>query len=210
VKYTVRYYYQFEEVVMEIWCLKGKGNLYWDRGFTYRDVFLVKQPDGCYFLYLKKNGKQVSLGCMDTTWCFFDRDIYVLPASEIRRYKKLLKKEVEMNDEMVQIEKLEKELARLKEIVETKKEKIIYDGDNLYVGIDMAGEPYLLVGKGDYFRFHTLSDVEIGWEDPLPSGQKAIDSAVDERPSLTIYEFSDALEGMEFFMDKYRKYHKED
>lgn len=119
--------------------------------------------------------------------------------------------EVEMNDEMVQIEKLEKELARLKEIVETKKEKkIVFDGDKLYVGIDEEGETYLLVGKGDYFRFHSFRDTEWGWEGPLPSGQKAIDSAVDDAPSLTLYEFSDALEGMEFFMDKYRKYHKED
>ena len=118
--------------------------------------------------------------------------------------------EVEMNDEMAQIEKLEKELARLKEIVETKKEKIIYDRDNLYVGIDESGKAYLLVGKKDYFRFHSFRDTEWGWEGSFTSGQKAIDSATDGDPSLTIYEFSNALEGMEFFMEKYRKYHVED
>ena len=120
--------------------------------------------------------------------------------------------EVEMNDEMAQIERLEKELARLKEIVETKKEKkIVYDEDKLYVGIyEKDGEPFLLTGDEEYYRFHSFKDVENGWEDSFVSGQEAIDSAVDDEPSLTIYEFSDALEGMEFFMDKYRKYHKED
>ena len=120
--------------------------------------------------------------------------------------------EVEMNDETIRIEKLEKELARLREIVETKKEKkIVYDEDKLYVGIyEKDGEPFLLTGYEEYYRFHSFKDVENGWEDSFASGQEAIDSAVDDEPSLTIYEFSDALEGMEFFMDKYRKYHKED
>ena len=120
--------------------------------------------------------------------------------------------EVEMNDEMKQIEKLEKELARLREIVETKKEKkIVYDEDKLYVGIyEKDGEPFLLTGYEEYYRFHSFKDVENGWEDSFASGQEAIDSAVDSKMSLTVYEFSNALEGMEFFMDKYRKYHKED
>lgn len=119
--------------------------------------------------------------------------------------------EIEMNDEMIQIEKLEKEIARLKEIVEAKKEKkIVFNGNNLYVGIDEKGEPYLLAGYKEYYCFHSFRDVEWGWEDPFPSGQKAIDSAVNDEPSLTVYEFSDALEGMEFFMEKYLKYHKED
>ena len=49
---------------MDIRCLKGEGNFYWDEGFTYRDVFLVEQPDGYYFsLFKKKNGKQVSWQC---------------------------------------------------------------------------------------------------------------------------------------------------
>ena len=104
---------------MEIRCLKGESNFYWDEGFTYRDVFLVEQPDGYYFLYLKKNGKQVSFGSMGTTWCFFDRDIYVPPAFEIRRYKKLLKKENDM-DTKERIAKLEAELAELKKEEEFK------------------------------------------------------------------------------------------
>lgn len=119
--------------------------------------------------------------------------------------------EAEMNEEMEQIQKLKKEIARLEEIVKVKEEKkIIFDGDNLYVGIDEEGKPFLLTGKDDYYRFHSFRDVEWGWEDPCPSGQKAIDSALNDEPSLTIYEFSNALEGMEFFMEKYRKYHKED
>ena len=117
-----------------------------------------------------------------------------------------------MNDEMVQIEKLEKELARLREIVETKKEKkIVFDGDKLYVGIyENDGEPFLLTGKEEYYCFHSFEDVEHGWEGFFASGQEAIDSAVDGELSLTVYEFSNALDGMEFFMDKYRKYNKED
>ena len=115
--------------------------------------------------------------------------------------------EVEMNDEMVQIEKLEKELARLKKIVETKKEKkIIYDEDNLYVGIDGTGEPFLL-SRMD-FKYSFLSGCR-QWCKAQYDGQKLIDCANKNRP-FTVYEFSDALEGMEFFMDKYRKYHKED
>lgn len=109
------------------------------------------------------------------------------------------------------IEELKAEIARLEGIVEAKKEKkIIFNRNNLYVGIDETGEPYLLVGQTDYFRFHSFRDTEWGWEHSFSSGQKAIYSAVNDEPSLTVYEFSDALEGMEFFMEKYRKYHKED
>ena len=126
--------------------------------------------------------------------------------------------EVEMNDEMVQIEKLEKELARLKEIVETKKEKkIIYNPYHLYVGIrTLDGRPYILVGNSrvdsreDSFRFQSLTTVCGGWKRGLDSGQKAIDSATSGDTQLEIHEFHNRIEGMEFFMDKYRKYHKED
>lgn len=198
---------------MEIGCLKGEGNFYWGEGnfywgegFTYRDVFLVEQPDGYYFLYLKKNGKQVSPGSMDTTWCFFDRDIYVPPAYEIECYKKLLNKENDM-DTKERIEKLEKELARLREIVETKKEKkIVYDEDNLYVGINGEGEPFLLSRMG--FKYSFLSGCR-QWCMARDNGQELIDNA-NRKCLFTVYEFSNALEGMEFFMDKYRKCHKED
>jgi len=117
--------------------------------------------------------------------------------------------EVEMNDEMVQIEKLEKELARLREIVETKKEKkIVYDRDKLYVGIDRENEPFLLAGYREYYRFHSFRDTEWGWSSKTASGQEAIDKAVNGRLNFKVYEFTDRVEGMEFFMDKYRKYHK--
>lgn len=174
---------------------KGKGNIIWNREGK-MDFLLDGKPHQC------NHGAE---HCAS----FFDSP----NPNKVWEFRRGLNyfKEVEMNDEMAQIEKLEKELARLKEIVETKKEKkIIYDGDNLYVGIDEEGEAYLLVGKGDYFRFHSFRDTEWGWEGSFTSGQKAIDSAVNDSPSLTVYEFSDALEGMEFFMDKYRKYHKED
>ena len=82
-------------------------------------------------------------------------------------------KEVEMNDEMAQIEKLEKELARLKGIVETKKEKkIIYDRYNLYVGIDRENEPFLLAGYREYYRFHSFRDTEWGWSSKTASGDR--------------------------------------
>lgn len=42
---------------MEIRCLRNDGGFDWDDGFSYRDVFLVRQTDGRFFLYLKKNGK---------------------------------------------------------------------------------------------------------------------------------------------------------
>lgn len=115
--------------------------------------------------------------------------------------------EVEMNNEMVQIEKLEKELARLREIVEAKKEKkIVYNGDNLYVGINGGGKPFLLSRMGSKYSF--LSGCR-QWCMARDSGQELIDNA-NRKCLFTVYEFSNALEGMEFFMDKYRKYHKED
>ena len=120
--------------------------------------------------------------------------------------------EVEMNDEMVQIEKLEKELARLKEIVETKKDKkIVFDEDKLYVGIyEDSRKPFILAGYGNYYRFYSLEDSCCGWSSPVSSGQEAIDKAVNGQLNFKVYEFSNSLEGMEFFMDKYREYHKED
>lgn len=78
---------------MEIRCLKGDGGFTWDDGFGYNDVFLVRQTDGNYFLYLKGNGKQVSLGNkMDTTWYFYENETYIPSAGVIAKYKKLLNK----------------------------------------------------------------------------------------------------------------------
>jgi len=103
---------------MDIRCLKSDGGYDWSKGFTYRDVFLVKKPDGRYFLYLRENGKQVSLADKkDIRWCFFEKEVYTPPAFEIARYKKLLNKENDM-DMKERIAKLEAELAELKKEVE--------------------------------------------------------------------------------------------
>ena len=116
-----------------------------------------------------------------------------------------------MNDEMIQIEKLEKELARLKEIVEAKKEKkIVFDAYNtLYIGLDKAdGEPFILIGRDGRYCFYLLQNTERVYGDFVKTGQEAIDNAIDY--DFEIHEFHNRIEGMEFFMEKYRKYHKED
>ena len=60
--------------------------------------------------------------------------------------------EVEMNDETIRIEKLEKELARLKEIVEAKKEKKIVAADFKGRAQDFDFHPYN--GINDFLNVH--------------------------------------------------------
>jgi hypothetical protein len=112
---------------------------------------------------------------------------------------------------MVQIQKLEKELARLKEIVETKKEKkIIYNGKNLYIGIERGVRwPYLLSGDrcSKHFVFEAFYNTESRWDEGHKAGQDAIDNFIGD--GFIIHEFSNHLEGMEFFMEKYREYYKQ-
>lgn len=201
---------------MDIRCLKDNVGYTWDMGFKFTDVFLVVnaiEPKVIDYkktvlrckMYLKRDGRQVSFlpNRMDMRWAFFLDETVQPTSTEIERYKKLLKGEVEMNDEMVQIEKLEKELAKLREIVEAKKEKkIIYSGENLYVGIDEEGGPFLL-SRMD-FKYSFLSGCR-QWCKAQDDGQKLIDCANKNRP-FTIYEFSDRLEGIEFFRKKYREY----
>lgn len=98
---------------MEIRCLKDDGGFTWSNGFGYNDVFLVRQTDKHYFLYLKENGKQVSLTDeMDTIWCFYENETYIPTARVIAKYKKLLKGENQMT-KAERIEELKAEIARL-------------------------------------------------------------------------------------------------
>lgn len=116
--------------------------------------------------------------------------------------------EVEMNEEMEQIQKLRKELSRLEEIVKAKEEKKIdFDSSKLYIGIcEQDGQPYILAGRNQNYCFYNLERVCGIWSFPKTSGQEAIDCAVSNGIKLKVYEFSDRLEGMKFFMDKYCKY----
>lgn len=113
--------------------------------------------------------------------------------------------EAEMNEEMEQIQKLKKEIARLEEIVKAKEEKkIVFDEYNLYVGIDKDdNQPFILLGRKGKYNFYSLLNTKSVYDNDKNSGQNAIDSVLY---CLTVYEFSNALEGMEFFMDKYREY----
>lgn len=99
---------------MEIRCLKDDGGFTWSNGFGYNDVFLVRQTDEHYFLYLKENGKQVSLSDeMDITWCFYENETYIPSARVIAKYKKLLNKGEQEMDMKKRIEELKAEIARL-------------------------------------------------------------------------------------------------
>ena len=171
---------------MEIRCLKGGGDFYWDEGFTYRDVFLVKQPDEHYFLYLKKNGKQVSLYENDTitTWGFFGRDIYTPPVSEIERYKELLNKENDM-DMKERIAKLEAELAELKKEVEFKP-YLAWVSDNNENPDNTEKVVEIHRKKGD--RFYSRWD--ISWRYATPLTRKEILSYL---PPTTKYDWDAIL-----------------
>lgn len=174
---------------------KEKDNIIWD-GQGKMDFLLDGKPHQC------NKGMSHMVSFFDSS----DPDYRWSFLGSLKYFE-----EGEMNEEMRQIQKLKKEIARLEEIVKVKEEKKIgFDGDNLYVGIDETGKPYLLVGYNEYYRFHSFVSTQHGWEPPHISGKKAIDSALNDEPSLSIYEFSNALEGMEFFMDQYREYHKED
>lgn len=170
---------------MDIRCLKNDGGYDWSKGFTYRDVFLVKKPDGRYFLYLRENGKQVSLADKkDIRWCFFEKEVYTPPAFEIARYKKLLNKENDM-DTKERIAKLEAELAELKKEVGFKPylawvSDINENPDNTEKVVEIHRE------KGD--RFYSRWD--ISWRYATPLTRKEILSYL---PTTTKYDWDAIL-----------------
>lgn len=46
---------------------------------THKDCYGIKQPDGHYFIYSKRNNKQLTLsGIMSTTWCFYDDEVNII------------------------------------------------------------------------------------------------------------------------------------
>lgn len=174
---------------MEIRCLKNGGNFSWNNGFAYQDVFLIRQNSGNYFLYLKNNGKQVSLSDeMAIEWCFYDIETYIPSGGEIERYKKLLKGENQMT-KAERIKELEEKLAELKKEVKFRPYLAWVSDSNEMP--DNKCRMALLTSKEETGYYHFSDNVGIRWRYATPLTQKEILSYLP--PVKTKYDWDTIL-----------------
>ena len=129
-----------------------------------------------------------------------------LDARGIKFFKDYIK-EHDMTDNDKALERLaaiEKEAAELRKIIE--KPEMVYDETKLYVGVK-DGAPYIMVGydRSKYFRFHRFggcSKTELGYDNPLKTGQKCLDYHI--KKGLDIRVFDDTEGALEYFLSVLR------
>ena len=68
---------------VEMWQPITGGNFEWNYNFKPKDVYLIRQENNGFFIYLKKNNKKVSLSSdLNITWTFFSYEIKPYPSKK--------------------------------------------------------------------------------------------------------------------------------
>lgn len=104
---------------------------------------------------------------------------------------------MDKQEAMNRLDAIEREAKALREIIEG--EKIVFDGNRIYVATKTAESPYILLGGScEEKGFYSLEDTEYRMFS-LSSGQECIDKAI--RYGYTIRRFSNTREALTFFLE---------